>query len=262
MFHGLKFELARFVASFFCAWFNTWQTLGTRVPKGANMRKLNLELPKFRLELRYKLVKRRKPLVGEPIIPTLSRVKRKYRTGSIVGRVIRYLADHKSTRKVFAANMAVLAAVTAFVPTNTVVSANFNQNDEVIVEAQNTLVTQKGIQFPVENVKINQGYSFFHPAVDLGDPVGTPVKPIKEGVVTFAGYRIGGYGNLIILDHGKGLESYYAHLSKIEVVQGQTVNTNTEIGQVGLTGHTTGPHLHLEIHTNDIPVNPLLVLPR
>jgi murein DD-endopeptidase MepM/ murein hydrolase activator NlpD len=208
-----------------------------------------------------RLIKRRKPLIEEPIIPTVSRVKRKYRSGTLLGKMGRYLADHKSVRKVVATNLAVTAAIVSFVP-GTTNAASFSQSDEIVIQAENTLVTQKAVQYPLEIVKINQGYSFFHPAIDLGSETGTPIKPIKEGKVIFAGFRTDGYGNLIIIDHGKGLESFYAHLSKIEVKSDQEVNTKTEIGQVGTTGHATGPHLHLEIHQNGLPLNPLTVLPR
>ncbi len=225
------------------------------------MRKFSLELPKYRLQLHMRLIKRRKPLVEEPFVPTVSRVKRKYHSGTLLGRFVRYIADHKSARKVFAANLAVTAAVISFIPGSTS-AANIPATDETIIQAQNTLVTQKGIQYPIDVIKINQGYSFFHPALDLGAPTGTPVKPVKEGKVVFSGNRKDGYGNLIILDHGKGLESYYAHLSKIEAKLDQEVNTKMEIGQVGTTGYATGPHLHLEILQNGIHLNPLSVLSR
>lgn len=224
------------------------------------MRKLNLELPRFRLELHYKLVKRRKPLIEEPLVPSVKQVKRKYRTGSLMGRFIRYVTSHKSTRRIFAGNLVALAFITTLLPT--VKAEDLTQTEESVIEAQNSLVTLKGIQFPVESVEVSQGFTFYHPAIDLRDPKGTPVKPIKEGLVTFADYRTDGYGNLIILDHGKGLESYYAHLSKIEVQEGQQVNTGMEIGQIGTSGYATGAHLHLEILSNGISINPLLVLPR
>jgi murein DD-endopeptidase MepM/ murein hydrolase activator NlpD len=225
------------------------------------MRKFSLELPKYRLQLHMKLVKRRKPLVDEPLVPNVSRVRRKYHSGTLLGRFVRYIADHKSARKIFATNMAVAAAVVSFIPGGAT-AANIPPTDETIVQSQNTLVTQRGIRYPLDVVKINQGYSFFHPAVDLGAPTGTPVKPIREGKVVFSGNRRDGYGNLIVIEHDKGLESYYAHLSKIEVAVDREVNTNMEIGQVGTTGHATGPHLHLEILQNGVYLNPLTVLSR
>jgi len=198
--------------------------------------------------------------VQEPLIPTLKVVRAKYRKGTILGRFVRHFADNGRTRKVFAANLAVFAIATSFMPSTK--ASDLGQPDQNVVQTTNTFITEKGIQYPLEIIKINQGYGIFHPGLDLGSPVGTPVKPIKEGKVEFAGPRKDGYGNLIIINHGKGLESYYAHLSKIEVLVGQEVKTTQEIGQVGKTGHATGPHLHLEIHQNGLPLNPTTVIAR
>ena len=128
--------------------------------------------------------------------------------------------------------------------------------------AQTTLTTEKSIQFPLDSVKINQGFNFFHPGIDLGAEIGDPIKPVRAGEVSEAGHAKDGYGNTVVIDHGSGLTSRYAHLSKIEVEVGQEVTTNTEIGKVGITGHSTGPHLHLEIRQNGFPLNPLTVLAR
>lgn len=136
------------------------------------------------------------------------------------------------------------------------------QADSIVIEAQTNLVTQKGMQYPVESVKINQNYGFFHPGVDFGGKKGTPIKPIMSGVVAYSGWDRSGYGNLVVLTHKNGFDSYYAHLSKIEVAIGETVDMNTEIGEMGATGHATGPHLHLEIHQNGVSLNPLTVLSR
>lgn len=224
------------------------------------MRKFNLELPKYRLQLHMRLVKRRKPLIVESIIPTVKAVNRKYRKGTFLGKIARHFGDHSFTRKFFAANFAVFAIAGTLIP-SVKASTNFTP-DQTVIEVQNPIETQKGIQFPLENYKINQGYSFFHPALDLGASVGTPIEPVKPGTVTYAGFSYDGYGNHIVIDHGKGVESLYAHLSKIEVKVGQEVDMNTEIGKVGLTGHTTGPHLHLEIHQDGKSINPLVVLSR
>ncbi len=199
-------------------------------------------------------------MLSEPIIPSVKTVNRKYRKGTLAGKVARHLGEHKSGGKIFAANLAVFAFVTTFIPT---AKANTNTpEDQTVIEVVNPIETQKGIQFPLENYKINQKYGFFHPALDLGAEVGTPVKPVKSGVVTYAGFSYDGYGNHIVIDHGKGMDSLYAHLSKIEVKAGDRVDTSMEIGKVGLTGHTTGPHLHLEIHQKALSINPLTVLSR
>ncbi len=94
-----------------------------------------------------------------------------------------------------------------------------------------------------------------HTGLDIATSSGTPITPIASGTVTYAGYK-GSYGNLVIVSHGNGIESYYAHCSKIYTAVGQTVDRNTVISAVGSTGNSTGPHLHLEIRQNGNTLNP------
>jgi murein DD-endopeptidase MepM/ murein hydrolase activator NlpD len=96
-----------------------------------------------------------------------------------------------------------------------------------------------------------------HAGEDFAAPIGTPVHAISSGVVVFAGVQQG-YGNKIEIRHWDGTCSWYGHLSKIDVKVGQKVDPGELIGLVGNTGHSTGPHLHLEIHPHgDGPVDPL-----
>lgn len=94
-----------------------------------------------------------------------------------------------------------------------------------------------------------------HTGLDIATSTGAPITPIAAGTVTYAD-RKGSYGNLVIVSHGNGIESYYAHCSKIYVTVGQKVEKNTVISAVGSTGNSTGPHLHLEIRQNGTPLNP------
>ncbi len=100
-----------------------------------------------------------------------------------------------------------------------------------------------------------------HTGLDMAISTGTPVKASDEGKVVSAGWNTGGYGNLIIVDHGNGYQTYYAHLSKIYVKYGDVVAKGETIGAVGNTGFSTGPHLHLEIRVNGSPKNPENYLP-
>ena len=97
--------------------------------------------------------------------------------------------------------------------------------------------------------------SYTHTGLDLATSSGTGIRPAAAGTVVFAEYK-GSYGNLIIVDHGNGIQTYYAHCSAIYVGVGQSVDTGTTIGAVGSTGNSTGPHLHFEIRVNGTPVNP------
>jgi len=94
-----------------------------------------------------------------------------------------------------------------------------------------------------------------HTGVDIAAPHGTPIRAAAGGVVLFAG-RWGGYGNCVILDHGGGLATLYAHCSSLAVGEGETVQQGQTIARVGSTGLSTGPHLHFETRRNGEPVSP------
>ena len=94
-----------------------------------------------------------------------------------------------------------------------------------------------------------------HRGVDYAAPTGTPAQSVGDGVVTFAGQQ-GGYGNVVEIRHGNGHQTLYAHLSKIHVRTGQTVQKGQTIGAVGSTGWSTGPHLHFEFLVNGAHVDP------
>jgi murein DD-endopeptidase MepM/ murein hydrolase activator NlpD len=94
-----------------------------------------------------------------------------------------------------------------------------------------------------------------HPGVDLSSPVGTPVKVAADGVVVHAEFS-GGYGRLIVVDHGEGLQTYYAHLSRMDVIPGQEVRRGQIVAATGASGRVTAPHLHYEVRQGGTPVNP------
>ncbi|WP_461485695.1 M23 family metallopeptidase, partial [Pedobacter sp.] len=94
-----------------------------------------------------------------------------------------------------------------------------------------------------------------HKGLDIKGKHGELVKTTASGTIKFAN-RKGGYGNVVIVNHGNGYETYYGHLSKIAVKQGQKVVAGDIIGKIGSTGRSTGPHLHYEVHKNGKIVNP------
>lgn len=96
----------------------------------------------------------------------------------------------------------------------------------------------------------------FHSGIDIGAPLGTPIRASKEGRVKFTG-SAGGYGLTVIIDHGNGYTTTYAHCLSINVYEGQRVSKGQIIAQVGSTGVSTGPHLHFEIRVNGKAVNPI-----
>lgn len=123
---------------------------------------------------------------------------------------------------------------------------------------------------PLAFTRVTSGFGMrFHPiqmqwkqhsGTDFGAPIGTPVRVIGDGVVTFAGV-MNGYGNVVTVRHRQGGHStLYAHLSKIQVRKGQTISQGETVGLVGMTGWATGPHLHFEFRLNEKPVNPLTMV--
>lgn len=94
-----------------------------------------------------------------------------------------------------------------------------------------------------------------HTGLDISAPMGTPVKAAADGVVISAGWN-GGYGRCVIVDHGNGYQTWYGHLSKIDVMEGEEIRQGETLGKVGMTGRATGPHLHYEVRIHSTPVNP------
>lgn len=108
---------------------------------------------------------------------------------------------------------------------------------------------------PIANVKS------FHTGTDMACPTGTPILASMSGKVSAAGInRV--YGNYVIIDHGNGYQTLYAHMSKIIATKGQWVSQGTRIGLVGSTGYSTGPHLHFTVYKNGKLVDPMSVLKR
>lgn len=94
-----------------------------------------------------------------------------------------------------------------------------------------------------------------HTGLDIAAPTGTPVKAAASGTVTFSGWK-GSYGNMLVISHGNGVQTYYGHCSKLYAKNGQTVSQGDVVASVGSTGNSTGPHLHLEIRVNGTAYNP------
>ena len=102
-----------------------------------------------------------------------------------------------------------------------------------------------------------KGRAAMHAGIDLAGPTGTPIYATADGVVSDASYNSGGYGNLIKIDHGRGIETRYGHLSSFSVRAGQRVTRGQQIGRMGSTGRSTGSHLHYEVRIDSRAVNPI-----
>lgn len=132
----------------------------------------------------------------------------------------------------------------------------------VFVAQGPTSVSSAGFAWPLRG-GLSQYFSWYHPGIDITSPLDAPIVASANGIVSnvISGTWDGGYGNNVYIDGGNGYQSHYAHMASIYVFSGQTVvGGKTVIGTVGLTGRTTGPHLHFEIRQNGVLVNPLSFL--
>ena len=103
-----------------------------------------------------------------------------------------------------------------------------------------------------------EGTQRFHHGIDIAAEAGAKVYPVKDGVVTFSGFRKG-YGNIVEIDHGEGLVTRYAHNRANQVAVGDKVSSNTVIAEVGSTGRSTGPHLHFEVQHDGKKIHPQMI---
>jgi murein DD-endopeptidase MepM/ murein hydrolase activator NlpD len=95
-----------------------------------------------------------------------------------------------------------------------------------------------------------------HPGLDISAPFGTAINATADGIVIFSGVH-GGYGNVVVVDHGYGVTTRYAHMSRLDVKVGDPVTRGKQLGAVGSTGRSTAPHCHYEVRLQDRPVNPM-----
>ncbi len=170
--------------------------------------------------------------------------------------------DKKIVARVFGLNMAGLAAVLSFVvyPTHAFNYDLVQTSGQTIASspAPVEMTTQTQYQAPLAfTLGISQRFYLLHPGVDLRAPKGTAVSVIADGIVVEIGEITIGYGHFVRIAHNGTVSSLYAHLDKINVRPGQKVEKGEQIGTVGVTGWSTGPHLHFEIHEGNEAVDPL-----
>ncbi|MCS7091853.1 MAG: M23 family metallopeptidase [Patescibacteria group bacterium] len=174
----------------------------------------------------------------------------------------KYVFEYKTIRRILGTNIAFLIISTSLIQNKDALrkTDRINTNPQTI-KSPIVVTTQKGIRYPVNNVRQTQGFSFYHPGIDLDGVTGDPIYPVMNGVVSVIEYSKFAYGNSVIVDHENGYLSRYAHLSKINVKAGDFVTTETKIGEMGATGRSFGDHLHLEIYEDGKPINPVTILP-
>lgn len=140
-------------------------------------------------------------------------------------------------------------------------SANADERSRILLASRGRLSSR--LAYPLR-ARISSGFGprwgKQHEGVDFAAPTGTPIRAAAGGVVSYAGWS-SGYGRLIILDHGNGVTTYYAHNSRILVDQGQRVAQGQIISELGATGDATGPNLHFEVRIDGKAYDPMLFFP-
>lgn len=192
------------------------------------------------------------------------RLPRPYRS-NLVSRYFRRLLETKWIRPLIGAQLALASvAVPAFTPD---AFSSVIYEPPLQISQQDLLITDSFIPpihtqtthytLPVVTLRyVGQEFHSGHHALDLNSYVGDPVLAFAPGRVHKIEDGAFGYGRYILLDHGHGLTSLYAHLKTFNVSLGQVVDSGEKIGEIGMTGYTTGPHLHFEIHDNGVALNP------
>jgi murein DD-endopeptidase MepM/ murein hydrolase activator NlpD len=188
---------------------------------------------------------------------------------SLPGDRFRLLVEKRYVGDVFLGYGDVLIAQYSSVGRSLLTSVGFGDaaGRREYYDASGRSVKKMFLRAPLDFTRVTSGFSHarFHPvlggyrphlAVDYGAPIGTPVRAVADAVVTQAGSN-GGYGLSIMLRHGRGYETMYNHLSKIEVRPGQRVRQRQVIGRVGSTGLSTAPHLDYRVRKGGVLVNPL-----
>lgn len=146
---------------------------------------------------------------------------------------------------------------------------SFTEIDGLVKNKEKMLASTPAIQ-PVSNKQLNRIASGFgyridpvykvlkaHLGLDFTAPIGTPIYATADGRIKDAGYNTGGFGNLVVINHGFGYETYYGHMVRIKARVGETVKRGEVIGYVGTSGKSTGPHCHYEVHRNGIAIDPI-----
>lgn len=177
-------------------------------------------------------------------------------------QLLRPLAEARRFRLIIGTNLAAaVIAVGALGPVGGQVTL---EPVEVAVLTQQTVqvLTESTFKFPVpQNTGFSQGMNRFHPGVDIRAPRGSAVYAVAGGRVVDVQLGRFGYGHMVLVEHSSGLQSLYAHLDQVNVRVGDEVTKDTVLGGVGMTGWTTGPHLHFEARSPEGRLNPRQILP-
>lgn len=176
--------------------------------------------------------------------------------------IFRPLAENRRIRTIIGANLAAsIIIVHALPPIGG--SASIEPVEIAVLSSEDVqVITEKTFRFPFdEPFEYSQGLRQFHPGVDIKAVLGSDIHPATDGTVSEIDMGRIGYGHKVVVAHDNGFTTLYAHMDKVNAKKGDIVTKDTILGTVGLTGWTTGPHLHFEVHTKSGIINPKQVLP-
>lgn len=179
--------------------------------------------------------------------------------GQPISRFFRKAFESKRAKRFIGAGLTVL--IMFFGVMENTLAAKTELTDATLIMSPDTeVVTENTLEIPIKGV-LAQGFHGFHRGIDILAPIGTEIRPIAGGKVVEVSLGRLGWGNTIVLEHEYGLRSRYAHMKEIRVIEGDQVAKEFVLGTVGMTGWTSGPHLHLELYQNGRAINPVSVLP-
>lgn len=167
--------------------------------------------------------------------------------------------NKKTFPRVFGMQIAGLAMAMSVVayPTHAF-DYNLSQSAQASPKPEVEMITKSQYQFPLaKTLGMSQSYHGLHPGVDLRAPLGTDIYSMASGTVIEVEEMMVGYGHFVRIAHQGMISTLYAHLDRVRVVPGQKVAKGETIGTVGLTGWSTGAHLHFEVHLGEKSVNPM-----
>ena len=179
-----------------------------------------------------------------------------------VSKFLRPAFQHRRIQAIFGANLAGAMILVGSVSAAPGALETYPEAEVPLISQEEVVVaTEQRFRAPVATIGLSQGFYRFHRGVDLRARVGTPVYPIDEGRVAEVVYGRFGYGRYVLVEHEDGFASLYAHLGNIDVGPNELVTRESQLGSVGVTGWTTGSHLHLEVYEQGVAINPVAVVP-
>lgn len=177
-----------------------------------------------------------------------------------ISKFFRKAFENKKAKRIVGAGLMVVLMLSGLMSNIAAANEGLDTDKTVLTSPDSQIETKTSLNQPIKGT-IAQGFHSLHHGLDILAPVGTEIKPVNEGKVVEVSFGRIGWGNTVVVEHKLGLRSRYAHMKDINVYEGQPVDKSMILGTVGMTGWTTGPHLHLETYQYNKPIDPQSILP-